>query len=91
MSLTLPGTPVVGNAILAGVSHAFAEDITAGTNFTKGTNVTVSAPDCGLNWQGKTILDTTVDATWTSSVGYNAIGVEVQADSGASPVGFIPI
>jgi hypothetical protein len=79
MSLTLPATPAVGNAVLAAVCHlAASEDITAGTNFTKGTNATMLSPGACMNWEAKTILDTTVDASWVSNVGYNGLGYEVQ-------------
>jgi hypothetical protein len=91
-SLTLPTTVQATSAVLGGVVHVAAqEDITAGTNFTRGTNQTMSGPNGAMNYEYKTAsLNQTFDASWATSGGYNAYGIEVFAPGGDS-VGAIPI
>lgn len=94
VSLTLPSSPTVANAILAAIGHtATSEVITAGTNFTKGTDIGMATPSVSLNWEAKTILDTTVDASWASTQRFIAGGIEVAAAAAGATdfVGVIPI
>jgi hypothetical protein len=88
-SLTLPNTPAAGNAVLAAIGHNAAEDISAGSNFTKGTNqANMGSPSGGLNYEYKTTsLDTVVDATWATSSGYVAAGIEIAAAGGVGGPG----
>jgi hypothetical protein len=77
-SLILANTPAVGNAILAAVAHQANEAITAGTNYTTAAGTAIASPTAALHAEWKTILNTTVDASWVTSSFYVAAGVEVQ-------------
>jgi hypothetical protein len=92
-SLTLPNTVNASSAVLGGVVHVAAqEDITAGTDFTRGTSINMATPNGAMNYEYKTAnLNTTFDASWATSGGYNAYAFEVFAPDSAPPVGFIPI
>jgi hypothetical protein len=93
-TLTLPNTPVAGNAIFACVAHEANEDITAGANYSiTGSNKTnMTLPTMCLQYQyALGTLSTTVDGSWTTSSGYMAAAGEIAAAPSGSPVGFIPI
>lgn len=96
-SLTLPSSPTAGNAVMGCVAHNASETITAGTNFTKDVgSTTMATPNCAINYEYKTTsLNTTVDASWASTVGYVAAGIEVVAAGGGGGIvdfmGDIPI